>query len=954
MEPLEFLSAVLPTAGVYCVAELSSAKKEHVFVDSVEAAHNAAELLGVRKRDVYFALASFLEPGRRTVENALYVRAAFMDIDCGPNKAYPSKKAAALALQDFLETTALGRLGTPWIVSSGGGLHVYWPFTENQPIDAWRPVAENLKRLAKAHGLNIDMTVTADAARVLRVPGTTNWKLKDTPRPVEIRTVSEAFRFEDFAQAVREKLNGSAYEPATTLNLPGKAPKRIETAASIKLAVDSSTAFKTILDRTVAGTGCGQLAHYLLHAAEDGTEPLWRGLLSIVKVCSDADKYVGKLSDLHPYAPDRTAQKLREIKGPYACTKLDSENPGVCPSCPHWGKITNPLALGRELQTDNAEREITVSEPDAATPIVLTRPEPPKGFVYGRSGGVYAVKTSLDAEGIEVPSNVMVVPYDFFALDILNTNGEHTVHMLAMRPEGPSQITFPQKVVVSKDETVKALASQNIIAVYGAGNDKNLYDYVRACTERMSSDKKSIRVPSSCGWQDDETFVYSGKIYSGVEATPVPMPGLENITANTAPTGSLDGWRAVMNLLVKKELWDILALSMVGFGAPLMRYTGLNGLTFHLGSTESATGKTLTLQLAASVWGHPDHYRVQVGTSDVAMQQRLGLLRNLPLITDEITSKNRKDFEWFPGFLLSMTEGRGKERMESGANKERLNLSTWSSLALMSSNTHVTDYLTGARKHASEGELRRLLEMPMATVLTWERHEIETLKTLQNNYGVAGHRYVQWLVQNQATAKDVVQKLYSQLCTEFEASNDERFWMAGVAAMVAGGVLAGSKYANVINLPMVNLKESLRRMVYNARRNIKGSLRTALDVLNDYTSANWAKLILMRRVDGSVKVTYGETGLVDESFSRANVMGRVERNVIPNHTVFYVEEALLKAHCSTMSFGYTDLKAQLEKLYPVKYVKKNLLQGTKGPELRVNAIKIVQPITDVEELLTEE
>jgi len=34
-----------------------------------------------------------------------------------------------------------------------------------------------------------------------------------------------------------------------------------------------------------------------------------------------------------------------------------------------------------------------------------------------------------------------------------------------------------------------------------------------------------------------------------------------------------------------------------------------------------------------------------------------------------VTSKNRNNFEWFPEFLLDMTEGRGKERMESGSNK---------------------------------------------------------------------------------------------------------------------------------------------------------------------------------------------------------------------------------------------------------------------------------------------
>jgi hypothetical protein len=113
------------------------------------------------------------------------------------------------------------------------------------------------------------------------------------------------------------------------------------------------------------------------------------------------------------------------------------------------------------------------------------------------------------------------------------------------------------------------------------------------------------------------------------------------------------------------------------------------------------------------------------------MQQRLGLLNSHPLITDEITAKNRAAPEWLPEFLLDMTEGRGKERMESGSNKERLNLSTWMTTCLMSSNTHVVDYLTGGRDHSSEGELRRLLEFVLEDELSWEPHEIEIIKSLQ-------------------------------------------------------------------------------------------------------------------------------------------------------------------------------------------------------------------------------
>ena len=205
MEPQEFLAAVLPTSGFLCVAEFSSKQKEHVFAADLSELSTTISRFHEAKRDTYFALASFTQAGSREAENALYVKAAFMDIDCGEGKAYPTKRDAAGALDVFLAGTELGDLGTPWVVSSGGGLHVYWPFTENIPVGVWKPVAENLKRLCKKHGFKIDFTVTADAARVLRVPGTTNWKIKGKPRACVIKATSDLFDFATFRELVREK-----------------------------------------------------------------------------------------------------------------------------------------------------------------------------------------------------------------------------------------------------------------------------------------------------------------------------------------------------------------------------------------------------------------------------------------------------------------------------------------------------------------------------------------------------------------------------------------------------------------------------------------------------------------------------------------------------------------------------------------------------------------------------
>ena len=55
-----------------------------------------------------------------------------------------------------------------------------------------------------------------------------------------------------------------------------------------------------------------------------------------------------------------------------------------------------------------------------------------------------------------------------------------------------------------------------------------------------------------------------------------------------------------------------------------------------------------------------------------------------------------------------------------------------------------------------------------------------------------------------------------------------------------------------------------------------------------------------------------------------------------------------------MSYGYADMRKELEKSYRVDYVKKDMLAKTKGPQMRVNAIKISRPESELLELNIDE
>lgn len=954
MRSQDFLATVLPSAGHFCAVELSTAKKEHVFTDSVDGLYSAAMAFNEKGFDAYFALASFGSANKRVAENATKIKSIFLDIDCNGVKGakeYATKTEGAHALEDFLARTGLDKLGQPWVISSGGGLHVYWPLTEEVDIAVWKPVAENLKRLAKQYEFKIDHSVTADASRILRVPDTHNYK-KEKPRRVKIMVeANNAFDLAAFDLILHSQLKKeNVVAPQASLVLAGTRPTAAPDANRVKLIENSMTFFRTIEEATDANRGCGQLAYYKEHAAEDGMEPLWFALISIAKKCEDGYECAQELGDMHPYEVSRLNDKWNHTKGPTPCVKFDGINPGVCNFCPHFQTITNPLQLGRvmAMTTEASEVEIQREVSENVFEIVhQNKPIPPKGFSYGAKGGVLANKLTEAEDGTKIKKDIMILSYDLFVVDILYAEGEHLVHMVAMRHEGATDVIFPQKAIISKDETLKALASQNIIAAHGKGNDVNLFEYVRGSIEYASTNKNPIKVPTSYGWQPDNTFVYSGHVYhpDGRKVF-VPMPGLANINSFCNQVGTVGEWKKAIDMMIRRELWDILAMGLVGPASLLMEFTGFNGMTYHMGSSESGTGKSLAQMVAGSFFAHPEKYRVTQSTSAVAIQQRSGMLRNFAVITDEVTAKSRDDFEWLPAYLLDKSQGKGKDRMESGANKERVNTTEWKNMDLLSSNTHVMDYLSGARKHSSMAEILRILELKLTQILTLNDEEVSSIEGLKTNYGVAGELFIKWLVANRETAKEVLAKTHAALKKEFGSTNDERYWSSGNGCIVATAVLLGKNYANIVDIPVKYIIESLRKLVLNGRAALRGSKRSAEDILNAYTRDNYGKFIVLRKVDGILESTLGgDRGVLDESITRSQIAGRVEHGIVPGHIEYFIEESQLKQHCSSMSFGYSDLVDQLTKMthYRIKFMKKNMMAKTRGPEMRMNVICISCP-----------
>jgi len=958
MEPYVFLSAVLPSTGKYCLATIDpGTPPTHKFVDTQEELYRHTDLLDTVGHNVYMALANYDNAGRRQQINAQYMRCFFADIDCGVNdkgqpKAYPSKSSAIVALHKFLSDTGLDALGQPWLVDSGGGVHVYWPLDKDVPTAAWKVVAEQLKRTTYALGFKIDYGVTIDSARVLRMPGTRNRKY--TPeRTVTLRNIGGTFSLTDIATCL------SKLTPAANVQSPVPALSSITgtpivgpmSAVATALLANSKVRFKDILTKTVAGTGCGQIKFYIDNAQQDGLEPLWRACLSIAKPCTDGLKAATVLSQMHPYDTARMQTKLSEIKGPYPCAKFDAENPGVCTACVHWGKITNPLALGRVMDVVTTESVIEVGDDDLQH--TVTRPVPPRGFSFGRQGGVFFQETEIDAKTQQANTiEKMLLPFDFFMLDTMVEDGVYSTRFMAIRNGKKNIIVIPNKAVSNKDATATALASQNIVASFGAGNDKNLFNYVRACIAEASTVDNAMIVPPNYGWQADGSFALGDTTYrqDGDHHT-FASNRLANLISVTTPRGTIEDWASVMRMLMRKGLWGQIACMAMSFGSALKHFTpaGSRAFTFHIASKESGIGKTLALSISNSVWGDPTNFSVKPATSERTMLQRAGMLGSLPLNIDEVTNKVRAgNGEWMPNHIFDFSQGGHKLKGMGASNAEMRDDLHWESNSILTSNAPVMEALLGARDTTSNGEAYRLLEWRgLGQRLEWAVDERETLQLLNKNFGVAGQVWAQWLVQNQVMAQVVVADALEKWRELVHAPDEERFWTAGAASALAALHLIGPQHANILKVPLSPIKDFFKLRVQEARRIINTNRQYASDLLNAFVREHHGGFVKLAAPSATMAI-FADGREVRPDSTKGSVRGRVEYDAVPGWTDFYIEVRLLKEYCAKRNKSYIEFVQELQTRSSVTEVRKDLLAKTKGPSLRVVCLKISQRNEDLE------
>lgn len=865
-----FLETVLPSFGTYVIVGIKDKTVvQQKYAENLDKAYEEIERFKTKPpNNIYFALSTFKAPSRKAADS-IYVKSFFLDLDVGKAKnSYETKQQAFIALSKFLDDTGLPE---PTIIDSGNGLHVYWILKEQLETAKWKVYAEAFKKLCVKHQLIIDPAVPSDAARVLRVPYTFNYNVKEGEEPVEVSVLNEIREFElDEIISVFD----SVPEP-TTFDL-SQVKKGLDDETRKMLGLDNyEFVFEKIAIESLEGRGCNQIKWILQHAATC-PEPLWKAGLSVAIRCVDGDTAIHTMSEAYPgYSAAETEKKANDClqaKWAYSCEKIEGENPGGCDGCPFRGKIPSPTHIGKRLRiaqprADDAPVGDSGSSPAEEThesvsaskfpKEYITFPDALHPFMRPVGGGVYyqpAGKPRKDGS-VSQEAPFPILHHDFIPIKRLYSyqDGECLQVRLFLPMDGHREFILPMNVVCATDK-FKDFLFKNGIFVSPKYFDI-FRDYLVKWAQYLLNVTKADDMRMQMGWtnnpENGSFVVGTTEITPGGRFNCPVSPTARNVVDILRPVGSYEVWRQSADML-NQPGFEFHAFAMLaGFGSPLIKFTPATGLVISL-CGEKGAGKTAALHAGLSVFGSPIDQKIttEEGATQQALQQRQSTLNSIMLGLDEASNASPALASKM-AYTLPMNT-KGKLRLTSSYNVERKTSEGARNIVLMTTNQSMVQKIY-AFKDDPGGELRRLFELDMFKLQGKMDDEIGTkiFNPFNTNYGHAGVMFIEACYDlGLPEVVKLVSKWHSRLLTEFSNDTDYTFWNGGIAAIFAAGEIAAR--ANIVELDIEHIYRKILEEMFIIHKSRKKSELDYEELVSEYVTQNLNSLLAIN--DGKVSI----------------------------------------------------------------------------------------------------
>lgn len=887
---LDFLTPFWRDAGLHCLVSIYDGKVKHYWSDEYPDLAPVIARYKEEGRNLYWAMSSYSRRERKQ-DFVQAVPAFWLDIDAGPKKPYPDRQTALDALERFVMDTGLPQ--PTHIVGSGlYGLHVYW-LLDNSPLPAvWVPLARTLQTLCQQYEFHVDSKRTSDSASILRIPGTLNWKVVESPEPVVIlRADLNPVSLGAFATKLRKFAL-----PVPSKRTPGQNLAAAQDEFDVSQILRRQVSAHDIAER------CGQIAR-VRDRRGDVSEPLWYDALSILRLTTEAPGICHEWSNGHPgYSEAETDRKIAQLTekdiGAVLCETLmrDSDMPDLCTLCPSRTKVRTPFSLARI-----ADKVLTQE---------IGMPAP---FVLDATGRL------VYQEGPDAPEEVLF-PYPLRIIARMNDGDQHSILIeVDMPKDGTQEIDLPLATIYARSQLFERLAGHGILIAPKYLDLMRLFFILRTQQMQESDDLRSVS--HHMGWQDDGAFLLGrDRIYAHETKTGVSTGEVRRTAKSFAPHGDASQWGVVLDHYAKAPpAWQFAFLA--GLGAPLMRFAGYAGTVVSLTGL-TGTGKSTLQRSVMSAYGNPTRLIAQQTDTTKSLMHRMGQYHSVPVCVDEMTNVVPADLS---DLIYQVTQGAERSRLVIQNSRVVMGeTAQWRTVVLLSTNHPVLTKLSMA-KTDSRAEAMRVWEMHMGRY--GETDDMTQVnQTVMKHYGHFGRRFVPFVARAGAPLTESVESRVSAWGWEQE----ERYWKtAATLVMTTAVILKGMQAAD---FDQRALKEYILHHRSALRGHIERLQRTSVDqVLGAFFQSHSLDGIKVTkdRLDGLSLPKSGKMAYRYEAF----------------HDRLYIDRRIFMQFLSQNAFGgWQEIYEswQLRGLVP-RLDTYNLFKGTPIPNTPVEVLVLTVP-----------
>lgn len=834
MNTCEFLNEIYKgcETGFITLTTLPSRNTKWFKVNEIEKIAKTSEIIGQRT-NVFFGVGlrnKVLKNGLRGSEKDIsYITTLYADIDVkGDAHAQKSLPETIDEAVDFLNGL---NLKPSIIVRSGNGIHSYWlldkPFKiensedRNNIVSVFRGFGKYINLEARKHGWKLDNVY--DLARILRVPGSINHKLKNGVKCEVIKISPQRYNLEMFNQG----LHCNDMDATISKNAQG-VEKVVESCEFIK---------------------------YCVKNASDLPEPLWHAMVTNIAPLPKGRDSVHQFSKSYPrYSFDETERKIQRAiaeNKPHTCEYIKENLNFDCDKNCHvkapivyglpdleerfknlvssekinvddilseqnvrlcaWAKFNLPSEYAKlkaklkgKVNLRDFERAVRVANCASQRNCADKRKSKvlkldgvdtsvaviPQGWDVSMK---YGVQKILKGNNLDEPAIVcscpLIISRRFENID----DGTQKVEIKFLNHNHWKTVIAPRSHIFNRTSIIK-YADSGIPVSSGNASDivKYLSDYEIANDECIPFVKSISRI----GWIGREFFPYkvSGEIIFEAE-----YKELSNLIGSTCERGSFDIWLKNAELLKNNPFGRfILAAS---FASPLLEVLNHRIFFVHIWH-DSKSGKTAAIKMAISVWGNPTKLMGSFNATSVGLERMAGALKHLPFAIDELQVLNNKRLS-IENIIYSLGNGFGRLRgAKEGGIQET---ASWRNNIITSGEQPMS------KESSNDGVLTRVLELYGKPV-----DDVNVAHTLhlvsENHYGFAGKIFIQYLINDVLKIKGKAHRDFDNLrkdVAKHQAENCDNTHLDNVAIVCLGdyyssisvfGAKAESAWDEAVNL----------------------------------------------------------------------------------------------------------------------------------------------------------